>query len=135
MLIHESRFTADRGNEETVQAGAYRRLRQEAPVGVPVFGEQWRFLVRVNYYGEYYDNEAGGEFDDATVIDLEVGFAANENIDFTVGARNVGDETGCSTRSCGVTPPGILGLPSSQFSPFGFNGAFYYGKMTYNFAE
>lgn len=95
--------------------------------------EAWRFLVRVNYYGDYYDNEAGGTFDSAYVFDLELGYTLNENIDFTLGGRNVGDETGCSTNDCGVTPAPILGLPSSQFTPFGFNGAFYYGRMTYNF--
>ena len=47
--------------------------------------------------------------------------------------RNVSDERGCSTNSCGGTPANILGLPYSQFTPFGFNGSFYYGRLTYNF--
>ncbi|NOX48911.1 MAG: hypothetical protein GXP16_00005, partial [Gammaproteobacteria bacterium] len=94
---------------------------------------QFRFLVRVNYYGDYYDNEAGGNFDDAFVIDLEAGMTVSENIDLSLGARNVGDEQGCSTNSCGTTPAGVLGLPYSQFTPYGFNGAFYYGRMSYNF--
>ncbi len=95
--------------------------------------ENWRFLARVSYYDEFYDNEAGGEFDDNTLIDLEAGYTFNENIDVTIGGRNVGDEQGCKTSRCGQTPPGVLGLPYSQFSPFGFNGAFYYGRVTYNF--
>ncbi len=95
--------------------------------------ENWRFLVRINYYGEYYDNEAGAEFDDAYVIDLEAGVTATENVDLTFGVRNVGDEQGCSVGSCGGLPRGVLGLPYSQFTPFGFNGAFYYGKVSYNF--
>ena len=95
--------------------------------------ENWRFLARFNYYGDYYDNEAGGEFDGAFVVDLEAGVGVTEQIDLVLGVRNVGDETGCSTNDCGQTPANILGLPSSQFSPFGFGGAFYYGKMSYRF--
>ena len=95
--------------------------------------DQWRFLARLNYYGEYYDNEAGGEFDDAILIDLEAAYSINEDMTITLGGRNVGNEQGCSTAKCGTTPPGALGLPYSQFSPFGFNGGFYYGRFTYNF--
>lgn len=95
--------------------------------------ENLRLLVRLNYYGEYFDNEAGGEFDQALIIDLEGGMAITENIDVAVGARNMTDEKGCSTNDCGGTPANVLGLSYSQFTLFGFNGAFYYGKPTYNF--
>jgi iron complex outermembrane receptor protein len=94
---------------------------------------EWRFLARVNYYGEYYDNEAGGYFDNALLLDLEAAYSVSEDMTITFGGRNVSDEQGCSTSSCGTTPPGALGLPYSQFTPFGFNGAFYYGRFTYNF--
>ena len=94
--------------------------------------DQWRLLARINYYGDFYDNEAGGYFDDAILVDLEAAYTLNDEMTFTVGARNVADEQGCSTSSCGTTPPSALGLPYSQFSPFGFNGAFYYGRFTYN---
>ena len=90
-------------------------------------------MVRLNYYGEYFDNEAGGEFDQAFIIDLEGGMAITENIDVAVGARNVTDEKDCSTNDCGGTPANVLVLPYSQFTPFGLNGAFYCGKLTYNF--
>ena len=94
--------------------------------------DQWRLLARINYYGDFYDNEAGGYFDDAILVDLEAAYTLNDEMTFTLGARNVADEQGCSTSSCGTTPPSALGLPYSQFSPFGFNGAFYYGRFTYN---
>jgi len=94
--------------------------------------DQWRLLARINYYGDFYDNEAGGYFDDTILVDLEAAYTLNDEMTFTVGARNVADEQGCSTSSCGTTPPSALGLPYSQFSPFGFNGAFYYGRFTYN---
>ena len=91
----------------------------------------FRALARLNHWGDYYDNEAGGSFTDATILDLEVGYNFNGNIDVTLGGRNVMNERGCSTNSCGVTPPGVLGLRWSQFTPFGFNGMFLYGKVSY----
>ncbi|NCF33170.1 MAG: TonB-dependent receptor [Proteobacteria bacterium] len=94
---------------------------------------QLRLLARVSYYGEYYDNEAGGDFDSATLFDLEAGYDLTEDMTGTIGMRNVSDERGCSTNSCGGTPANVLGLPYSQFTPFGFNGAFYYGRLSYNF--
>ena len=94
---------------------------------------QLRLLARVSYFGEYYDNEAGGDFDSAILFDLEAGYDLTQDLTGTVGMRNVTDERGCSTNSCGGTPASILGLPYSQFTPFGFNGSFYYGRLSYNF--
>ena len=94
---------------------------------------QLRLLARVSYFGEYYDNEAGGDFDSAMLFDLEAGYDLTQDLTATVGMRNVSDERGCSTNSCGNTPASVLGLPYSQFTPFGFNGSFYYGRLSYNF--
>ena len=94
---------------------------------------QLRLLARVSYFGEYYDNEAGGDFDSAMLFDLEAGYDLTRDLTATVGMRNVSDERGCSTNSCGNTPASVLGLPYSQFTPFGFNGSFYYGRLSYSF--
>lgn len=94
----------------------------------------WRFLARLSYYGEYFDEQAGGSnFDANTLLDLEAAYSFTDQMTVTLGARNVTDETGCSTDECGGTPSSALGLPSSQFTPFGFSGAFYYLKLNYDF--
>ena len=95
--------------------------------------EKVRLLARLSYYGEFYDNEAGGDFDSNVLLDLEAGYNYSDALTLTIGARNVTDEQGCSTDVCGQTPSRILGLPYSQFSPFGFNGTFVYARATYNF--
>lgn len=82
------------------------------------------FLVRVSYYGKYYDNEAGGEFTDEMLLDVELGYNPSEALRGSFGIRNVTGEAGCRAGACGTTPATALGLPYSQFSPFGFNGAF-----------
>ena len=60
---------------------------------------QLRLLARVSYFGEYYDNEAGGDFDSAILFDLEAGYDLTQDLTGTVGMRNVTDERGCSTNS------------------------------------
>jgi iron complex outermembrane receptor protein len=107
--------------------------------------DAWRFLARINYYGDFYDNEtrdfnlegpassSNGIFDDAYTVDLEVGYAITEDLDVALGGRNILDETGCDIEDCSSQQPGDLGLQSSQFNPFGINGAYYYGRLRYNF--
>jgi iron complex outermembrane receptor protein len=113
--------------------------------GVP--GTRWNFTAnhqmdnlrlmgRFNYYGEYYDNEAGAEFDSANTFDLELGYGFSEQLDLVLGARNLFDEQGEETVKAtnGDFDAGaVLGLPYSQFNPFGFNGTFFYAKATYSF--
>jgi iron complex outermembrane receptor protein len=105
--------------------------------------DAWRFLARVNYYGEFYDNEvrdgdtpassSNGIFDTAYTVDIEAGYAITENLDVALGGRNIFDETGCDIEDCSGQQPGDLGLQSSQFNPFGINGAYYYGRLSYSF--
>jgi iron complex outermembrane receptor protein len=94
---------------------------------------QMDYLVRVSYYGKYYDSEAGGVFDDAMLLDLELGYDVSEDLRGSFGIRNATNEKGCRAGSCGTTPATVLGLPYSQFTPYGFNGAFMYGRLSYSF--
>ena len=102
--------------------------------------DRLRFLARMNHYGSYYDNEATGgpgaaEFDSAQTVDLELGFAQSDQLDLVFGVRNLFDEQGQETVTVegGFDAAAVLGLPYSQFTPYGFNGTFFYGKATYNF--
>lgn len=93
-----------------------------------------RFLARISHYGDYYDNEAGGVFGSNNLLDLEFGYRYSDKIDFSLGARNVTDEQGDRAADVGSFDFGaVLGLEYSQFTPFGFNGTFLYGKASYSF--
>ena len=93
-----------------------------------------RLLARLSHYGSYYDNEAGGVFGSNNLLDLEIGYAYSDRIDVSFGARNVTDEQGDRAADVGSFDFGaVLGLEYSQFTPFGFNGAFLYGKASYAF--
>jgi Outer membrane receptor for ferrienterochelin and colicins len=52
---------------------------------------QMRLLARVSYFGEYNDDEAGGEFDSATLLDFEAGYDFCANLSGTFRMRNVFD--------------------------------------------
>jgi iron complex outermembrane receptor protein len=97
--------------------------------------EKMRFLARLNHYGSYYDNEAGGVFSSANTFDTEFGYTHSDRLDFALGVRNLFDEQGDETVNIegGFDAAAVLGLPYSQFNPYGFNGTFFYGKATYNF--
>lgn len=101
--------------------------------------EKLRFLGRLNWYDEFYDNEAGGVFDSASTVDVEIGYTHSDKLDMAFGVRNLFDEQGetalsASTREGSAFDFGtVLGLEYSQFNPFGFNGTFIYGRATYNF--
>jgi iron complex outermembrane receptor protein len=95
--------------------------------------DDWRFLARVNYYDEFWDGESVGTFDDEYTVDIEIGYSINDNIDVAFGGRNITDEKGCDIEDCSGQSVGFSGLEYSQYAPYGMNGAFYYGRLSYNF--
>ncbi|MFK8032070.1 MAG: TonB-dependent receptor plug domain-containing protein [Gammaproteobacteria bacterium] len=97
---------------------------------------KFRLLGRLSYYGDYWDGEAGATFDSNTLLDIELGYAATDKIDLSFGARNLTNEQGQTAVDAngGAFDFGrVLGLEYSQYTPFGFNGTFIYGRATYNF--
>ena len=98
-----------------------------------------RFLTRINYYGKFFDGETGGSnFDEAATVDIEVGYRYFDKLNLAVGAQNLFNEKGCSLDECGAGSAdgkGVAdqGLQHSQYSPYGVNGTFYYGRATYEF--
>ncbi|GAA6139889.1 TonB-dependent receptor [Arenicella sp. 4NH20-0111] len=96
--------------------------------------DKLRLMARLSHYGDYYDNEAGGVFGSNNLLDLEIGYTLSDRIDLSFGARNVTDEQGDRAADVGSFDFGaVLGLEYSQFTPFGFNGTFLYGKASYAF--
>ena len=72
------------------------------------------------------------------ITNLEVAFEAMESLSVTIGATNVFDKYPNKRNSIFRTAQfgsqdnsAVGGMPS--FSPFGINGAYYYGKLTYKF--
>ncbi|MCP3963502.1 MAG: TonB-dependent receptor, partial [bacterium] len=88
-----------------------------------------RVLGRVSYYDDWYDSEDGNVYSGKSLLDLEAAYSMDNGLTLTLGGQNVLDETPDEN-------PGArsgVGNLYSQFSPFGFNGTFWYAKLGYNF--
>jgi iron complex outermembrane recepter protein len=70
------------------------------------------------------------ETGDQTLIDLEGRYKLDNGVGFAIGVNNAFDEYPNPTPAAINSPTGAIGYPS--YSPFGFNGRFLYGRVSYN---
>ncbi|MCA9644114.1 MAG: TonB-dependent receptor, partial [Myxococcales bacterium] len=90
-----------------------------------------RFLGRVSFYDEWFDSEDGLVYGGEYLVDLEAGYKLPMGMEITVGGQNVLD-------TYPEENPGAragVGNRYSQFTPFGFNGAFWYLRMGFKFGR
>ena len=103
--------------------------------------DRWSLLGRLNYFGQYWDSEDGRnatDIDDGpaeswlypayagkALIDLELGIPFGEALTLAVGGENVLN-TYPDVNQYGAA---TVGNQYGQFSPFGFNGAYYYTRL------
>tara|TARA_R110002096_G_scaffold128768_2_gene277101 strand:- start:1459 stop:4044 length:2586 start_codon:yes stop_codon:yes gene_type:complete len=88
----------------------------------------WRFLARLSYYDDWYDSEDGNVYDGEFLVDLEGAYRFNDSFSVVLGAQNAFDTTPQDNPGAAAG----VGNRYSQFSPFGFNGAFWYLRATYD---
>lgn len=88
----------------------------------------WRFLARASYYDDWYDSEDGNTYSGETLVDLEAAYTLNDSLSLVIGAQNAFDTT--PEENPGAA--GGVGNRYSQFSPFGFNGSFWYLRVRYD---
>lgn len=91
---------------------------------------KWRLLGRLSFYDDWFDGEDGNEYSGKYLVDAEVAYKFRDDITLVLGAQNLLDEYPDEN-------PGAragVGNLYSQYSPFGFNGAFYYARVEYKFA-
>lgn len=99
-------------------------------------------LGRLNYFSNWYDSEDNATYTAKFTVDLELTYTADSGIAITVGANNVLNqypdenpaysEDTSAMKGDNYNPPDI-GNKYGQFSPFGFDGAFWYAKVGYSF--
>ena len=100
------------------------------------FANGTRVLVRASHWGGYFDGETpyyesdpGNTIDypGRMLVDVEAGHSITDYLTLTVGAQNV-------LNTVPQEYPGAadgVGNRYGQFTPFGFNGAFYYARVRY----
>ena len=89
---------------------------------------QWSVLGRSSYYGDWYDSEDDETYTGKVLFDVETSYLAGSGIIITFGVQNI-----LNTYPDENPKSGNIGNQYGQFSPFGFNGAFWYAKFGYSF--
>ena len=89
---------------------------------------QWSVLGRASYFGDWYDSEDGETYTGKVLFDAETSYMAASGIIITLGVQNL-----LNTYPDENPKSGNIGNQYGQFSPFGFNGAYWYAKVGYSF--
>lgn len=124
----------DAGSINPINAGrvaALEELLPELKGAVTVTHEQdnWRFLARANYFGEWEDTGNGTGTQGAEVnFDAEFGYYLNDQIELIIGANNIFDNYPDENPNAAS-----LGQLYPESSPSGFNGGAYYLKARFRF--
>ena len=104
---------------------------------------RWNLMGRLNYFGQFWDSEDGRNAADLGVVDaselypsysgkalldVELGIPFGESVTLAIGAENLLNTYPEVNRFGAQT----VGNHYGQFSPFGFNGSFYYVRLNYS---
>ena len=131
-------------NPDTLDDHRIRELEENLPehraslTGVYSITDDWGVLGRASYFSGWFDSEdylqnpsveGTGEYTGRVIFDLETTYTVGGGLALTLGGRNIlntyPDEN--------PNGAGSVGNKYGQFSPFGFDGAFWYAKVGYSF--
>jgi iron complex outermembrane receptor protein len=91
------------------------------------FWNNWRFLGRVSFYDDWYDSEDTQFYEGDYILDLEAAYSWTESLTVVVGAMNALDTTPDENPNAAAG----VGNQYSQYTPWGFNGGFWYLRLKY----
>ena len=122
-------------NPDVLDALRLRELEENLPKQrgnltlTQALSDRWSGLGRASYYGEWYDSEDDQTYSGKVLFDLETSISFDEGMSaIAIGAQNIlntyPDEHELARDR--------TGNKYSQFSPFGFGGAFWYVKYSYS---
>ena len=135
LLFNSTRTDVTKLNPETLSANRVRQIEQALPetrvtlTATHHIGDNLRLLGRVGYWDEWYDNEDGRIYGGETLADLEAAYTFTNTLTLVVGAQNVFDQAPEENPNAAAG----VGNRYSQYTPFGFNGMFWYGRLKYDF--
>ncbi|WP_025821082.1 TonB-dependent receptor plug domain-containing protein [Shewanella marina] len=103
------------------------------------YGNNFYSLLRINYYGEYFENHLDAEDDygnpampilegASVTVDLELSYDFSEQWTVSVGAQNLFDQYPDDNPY-----EKVAGAKYPVSTPYGFNGGYYYGRVNYRF--
>ena len=121
-------------NPDTLSEGRIQQLegalpKTRAALALTHTLDKLRMMGRVSTYSGWYDADDAYMYEGSHVlVDLEAGYRFNQRMTFAVGGTNV-------LNHYPEENPGAragVGNLYSQYTPFGFNGAFWYGRLRYD---
>ena len=121
-------------NPETLNVARIKELEENLPKQrgsltlTQSITSQWSVMGRSSYYGDWYDSEDDETYTGKVLFDLESSYMASTGLIITLGVQNL-----LNTYPDENPKSGNIGNQYGQFSPFGFNGAFWYSKFGYTF--
>ena len=90
---------------------------------------RWDGLARASYFGSWFDSEDGETYGGKVLLDLETSVSFFDDASsIAVGGQNILNTYPDENPNAAAT----IGNRYSQFSPFGFGGAFWYVKYNYS---
>ena len=120
---------------ETLSETRVRQLEEALPRSranatlTQSINEKWDVLVRMSYFDSWWDRDNDQEYPGVwSLFDVESNIRLHENMRVAIGARNVLNTFPEENRN-----KGSVGERYSEYTPFGFNGAFWYSKIAYDF--
>ncbi len=105
--------------------------------------DRWNLMARVNYFDGWWDSEDAqnllgrnnapmySDYNGEFLLDVELGFPLPNNTSIAVGVQNL------LNTYPEENPGGADGVGNryGQFSPFGFNGSYYYVRFNYAWGQ
>ena len=106
--------------------------------------DAWGVIGRASYFSGWFDSEdylqnpegqhpetgrPAGEYTGRVIFDLETTYTVGGGLALTLGGRNILN----TYPDKNPNAAGSVGNKYGQFSPFGFDGAFWYAKVGYSF--
>jgi iron complex outermembrane receptor protein len=105
--------------------------------------ERWNLMARLNYFDGWWDSEDAqnllgrnnapmySDYNGEFLVDVELGFPLPNNTSIAIGVQNL-------LNTYPEDNPGAadgVGNRYGQFSPFGFNGSYYYVRFNYAWGQ
>ena len=134
LLLNSTNTEVTKLNPVTLSQNRVKQIEQALPetrVSLTAHHNMgdWRFLGRVGYWDEWYDNEDGLIYGGETLVDVEAAYTFANDMTVVVGAQNVFDQYPEENPNAAAG----VGNRYSQYTPFGFNGMFWYARLNYDF--
>ncbi len=132
-LFNRTDTTVVQFNPEIVSALRIKQLQESLPKtrwNAALSREFGRFsvLARVSYYGGWFDDDDNQNYTGKHLADFEFSFKLRPDLKLAAGAQNAFN-TFTDRSRLGSAGPGNL---YSQFSPYGFDGGYYYLRLNYS---